>query len=60
MRAATERDYKQRILRVLVHVQQHLDDALDLDALAAVAHFSPYHFHRIFRGMVGEREMNRH
>ena len=21
---------------------------------AAVAHFSPYHFHRIFRGMVGE------
>jgi AraC family transcriptional regulator len=54
MRAATERDYKQRILRVLVHVQQHLDDVLELDALASVAHFSPYHFHRIFRGMVGE------
>jgi AraC family transcriptional regulator len=54
MRTQTERDYRERILRVLVHIQNHLDDALALDELAAVAHFSPYHFHRIFRGMVGE------
>jgi AraC family transcriptional regulator len=50
----TEQDYQQRMLRVLVHIQQHLDEALPLEDLAAVAHFSPYHFHRIFRGMVGE------
>ncbi|HET6384163.1 MAG TPA: hypothetical protein VFJ58_12290 [Armatimonadota bacterium] len=31
--------------------QQHLDDELALETLAAV--FSPYHFHRVFRGMVG-------
>ncbi|MCP4592847.1 MAG: AraC family transcriptional regulator [bacterium] len=54
MNPDTKRDYAERMLRVLVHIQQHLDDALDLTELAAVAHFSPYHFHRVFRGMVGE------
>ena len=42
------------MLRILVHIQNHLDEALHLEQLAAVAHFSPYHFHRVFRGMVGE------
>ena len=46
--------YKERILRVLVYIQQRLDEDLSLTELAAMAHFSPYHFHRIFRGMVGE------
>jgi AraC family transcriptional regulator len=54
MKSLTERDYRKRILRVLVHIQTHLDEALPLDELARVAHFSPYHFHRVFRGMVGE------
>jgi len=39
---------------VLVHIQQHLDEALELEELAGLASFSPYHFHRIFKGMVGE------
>jgi AraC family transcriptional regulator len=39
---------------VLLHIQRHLDDDLPLDELARVAAFSPYHFHRIFRGMLGE------
>lgn len=50
----TARDYAERVLRVLVHIQVHLDDELSLDDLAAIARFSPFHFHRIFRGMVGE------
>ena len=54
MKTATLRDYKQRLLRVLVHIQQHLDDPLSLEALARLACFSPFHFHRIFKGMVGE------
>jgi AraC family transcriptional regulator len=54
MKADTSRDYHERILRVLVFIQNHLDEALDLDALAGVANFSPYHFHRIFSAMVGE------
>jgi AraC family transcriptional regulator len=54
MRPATVESYYERILRALVHIQQHLDESLDLNELAGVACFSPYHFHRIFRGVVGE------
>src|ERR1051326_2350905 len=54
---ATLKDYKQRLLRVLVHIQQHLDDSLGLGELAAIACFSPHHFHRVFKGMVGETVM---
>jgi AraC family transcriptional regulator len=50
----TFQDYRERMLRVLLHIQQNLDDPLDLKDLAMVAAFSPWHFHRIFRGMVGE------
>jgi AraC family transcriptional regulator len=46
--------YAQRILRVLIHIHDHLDEALSLRSLAEIANISPYHFHRIFRGMVGE------
>ena len=54
LKTDTRRYYKERVLRVLVHIQQHLDEELSLEDLARLAHFSPYHFHRIFRGMVGE------
>src|SRR6058998_1730991 len=57
MRAQTEQSYKERVLRVLVFIQQHLDETIELDDLARVAHFSPWHFHRLFRGMVGESVM---
>jgi AraC family transcriptional regulator len=42
------------MLRVLLHIQSHLDEALPLEELAKVACFSPFHFHRLFRAMVGE------
>ncbi len=54
MKVSTEQDYHERIVRTLVHIQHHLDDELDLQSLASVAAFSPYHFHRVFRGLVGE------
>lgn len=54
MRTLTLQDYKRRLLRVLVYVQEHLDEKLGLEQLASLACFSPYHFHRIFKGMVGE------
>src|SRR5438067_4236130 len=57
MKSETQQTYQERILKVLVHIQNHLDETLSLEELAAVAHFSPYHFHRIFRGMVGESLM---
>ena len=50
----TWNDYHERILRVLTHIQGHLDGALDLEELARVACFSSFHFHRIFAAMTGE------
>lgn len=46
--------YQQRIGLVLRHIEQNLDSRPDLDELARIACFSPYHFHRIFSAMVGE------
>lgn len=54
MKPVTAQVYRERMLRVLLHIQRRLDEDLPLEQLARVAHFSPYHFHRIFRGMVGE------
>jgi AraC family transcriptional regulator len=47
-------EYRARINRVMDHVDRHLDSPLDLATLAGVAHFSPFHFHRIFTMMTGE------
>ena len=54
MKPSTEQDYRERIVRTLVYIQQHLDDDLELEQVAGVAAFSSFHFHRIFRGLVGE------
>jgi AraC family transcriptional regulator len=54
MKRTTLEDYKERMLRVLLYIQRHLDEETPLEELARVAAFSPYHFHRIFRGMLGE------
>jgi AraC family transcriptional regulator len=44
----------QRMEQSLKFIEDHILDELTLDAVAAEACFSPYHFHRIFRAMVGE------
>jgi AraC family transcriptional regulator len=53
-RPTTLRFYKECLLRVLVHIQQHLDEPLALNELAHLACLSPYHFHHVFSGMTGE------
>lgn len=54
MRNDTKLSYQERMLKVLLYIQENLDRELSLAELAGVACFSPYHFHRVFRGMVGE------
>ena len=54
MKESTEQIYRQRILRVQIYIQQHLDRDLPLEELARESHFSEYHFHRIFRAVGGE------
>jgi AraC family transcriptional regulator len=46
--------YAARINRVVDHIDGHLAEPLDLKTLAAVAHFSPWHFHRVFHACTGE------
>lgn len=53
MTDATHDRYRKRLQRVLDHVDQHLDDKLDLDALSSVAAFSKHHFHRQFSATFG-------
>jgi len=54
MKTDTHKSYKERMLRVLPYIQKHLDEKVSLEDLARVACFSPFHFHRIFKGMMGE------
>jgi AraC family transcriptional regulator len=55
MNMSRSRDvYLDRMHRVTAYVDQHLDQYLDLETLAEVAHFSPFHFHRLFSALMGE------
>jgi AraC family transcriptional regulator len=54
MKPDTHSFYVRAVHAAIEHIASHLDDALELDALARLACLSPFHFHRVFRGMVGE------
>jgi AraC family transcriptional regulator len=55
MNSPRSRDvYVDRMHRVTAYIDQHLDQFLDLETLAEVAHFSPFHFHRLFSALMGE------
>jgi len=47
-------DYVERVNRAIDFILQNLDQSLKLEAVAKNARFSPFHFHRIFRSLVGE------
>ncbi len=50
-------DYIGRINRVIDYIEKNLANSFTLDELAGVAHFSKYHFHRIFFSLMGETIM---
>ena len=52
--AAPSSRHLARLARVLVHVHDHLDEDLDLDRLADLAAYSPFHWHRIWHATFGE------
>lgn len=47
-------DYGVRINRALNYAQKKLPSGVELDEVARIAAFSPYHFHRVFMLVVGE------
>lgn len=52
MKTAIER-YHERLKRVLEYIDQHAEEALNLDSLSAIAAFSKFHFHRQFTAVLG-------
>ena len=54
MKLSTERDYRLRIARVVETILIDPGAPHTVESLAAVAHFSPFHFHRIYRALTGE------
>lgn len=51
---AQENIYLQRINAVIGYVRDNLHEELSLAALAGVAGFSPFHFHRLFKSIAEE------
>jgi AraC family transcriptional regulator len=51
---ASRLEYVRRVNRVIDHVRDHLGEDLSLAALARLAAFSSFHFHRVFRAVTGE------
>lgn len=47
-------NYHTRLLPVVRHLETHFNEPLNLDKVAALACLSPYHFHRIFKAVMGE------
>jgi AraC family transcriptional regulator len=56
----TESFYMAMVRKAVAQITQQLDEALDLGDLARAACLSPFHFHRIFRGIVGETPLELH
>jgi AraC family transcriptional regulator len=42
------------INKALNHIEQHLESELSLENVSKIAHYSPFHFHRIFKTFTNE------
>jgi AraC family transcriptional regulator len=51
---ASQQIYRARINRVIDYITENLAEELPLRQLAAVANFSEFHFHRLFRALINE------
>lgn len=50
----SKKEYIARINRVMDYIDANIDQPISLDTIAQVAHFSLWHFHRIFTFLTGE------
>ncbi|MBU2711822.1 AraC family transcriptional regulator [Zooshikella harenae] len=50
----TALEYKRRVCLAMNYISQNLDQELSLEEIAQQASFSMFHFHRIFKAVVGE------
>ncbi|MEM6515069.1 MAG: AraC family transcriptional regulator [Bacteroidota bacterium] len=50
--------HQKSITSVLDYIENHLEDDLSLNTLAAVGNYSPFHFHRLFKDSTGQTVNN--
>ncbi len=53
-RPLMKKDYHRRLVPVIRYLEQNFNQPLNLEKVADLAYLSPYHFHRIFKAVVGE------
>jgi AraC family transcriptional regulator len=46
--------YKERVSLALQYIHDNLCESIDLNDVAKASHFSAFHFHRIFHGLMDE------
>ncbi|PSR55948.1 AraC family transcriptional regulator [Adhaeribacter arboris] len=49
-----QKDYIRRINLALNYIEENLNADLSLNLVSTVAFYSPYHFHRLFKAVIGE------
>lgn len=50
----TKEEYLKQVNNIIEYINNHLDEDIDLSLLAEKSNFSPFHFHHIMRGFLGE------
>jgi len=50
----TQKEYKKRMAQVLDHILKNLNKEISLHELAQIANYSPFHFQKLFKQMMGE------
>ncbi len=46
--------YNEKLNVIVEYIHNHLDSKIDIKTLAELSNFSPYHFHRISKALLGE------
>jgi len=54
VRPQTEKFYREGINKVIQYIDSHLNENLDINQLASLGCYSPFHFHRIMRAYLNE------
>ena len=54
MKRDTKEDYLQSVYKVVYYIEKNYADKLTVESLSKIAGYSKYHFHRIFKSIMGE------
>lgn len=46
--------YEEKLNIIIEYINNNLDSKMDIKTLAKISHFSPFHFHRISKALLGE------